>query len=46
MNTHLQMRANMSPLPVAKRLFVGLGATEITVEKGRQVRTELDRYKG
>ena len=29
---HLQIRARMSPLPVANRLFVGLGATEITVK--------------
>jgi hypothetical protein len=25
----------MSPLPVAKRLFVGLGATEITISTGQ-----------
>jgi hypothetical protein len=30
-STDLQIRARMSPLPVAKRPPVGLGATEITV---------------
>lgn len=29
--THLQIRARMSPLPVANRLPVGLGATEMTI---------------
>lgn len=30
-STYLQIRARISPLPVAKRLLVGLGATEMTV---------------
>ena len=30
--THLQIRARMSPLPVAKTPPVGLGATEMTMD--------------
>lgn len=30
--THLQIRARMSPLPVANTPPVGLGATEMTVD--------------
>jgi hypothetical protein len=30
---YLQIRARMSPLPVAKRLPVGAGATEMTIEE-------------
>ena len=33
METYLQIRARMSPLPVANRLPVGLGATEMTVRR-------------
>lgn len=36
--TYLQILARMSPLPVANRLLVGLGATEMTV-------TELAKTK-
>ena len=32
-STYLQILARMSPLPVANKLFVGLGATEITITK-------------
>lgn len=32
--TNLQMRARMSPLPVANRPPIGLGATEMTIEEG------------
>lgn len=30
-STYLQIRARISPLPVAKRLLLGLGATEMTI---------------
>lgn len=33
--TNLQILARMSPLPVAKRVPVGLGATEITIRANR-----------
>jgi hypothetical protein len=37
-STYLQILARISPLPVANKLFVGLGATEMTV-------TTLDESK-
>ena len=33
--SHLQIRARMSPLPVANKLPVGLGATEMTITDQR-----------
>lgn len=41
-NTNLQILARMSPLPVANRLFVGLGATEITGWNVRMERPQIE----
>jgi hypothetical protein len=39
---YLQIRARMSPLPVAKRLPVGAGATEMTVRG--ELETMIDEH--
>lgn len=38
--TYLQILARMSPLPVAKRFPMGLGATEMTVARHQHLRSE------
>lgn len=39
---YLQIRARMSPLPVAKRLPVGAGATEMTIRG--ELETMIDEH--